>query len=390
MEKLSHRTIDCHTHLVSIDEIDRLVAVMDAVGLAAINLLSLSNPMSPWYAKPGTPDWDRRSHTHDLTVNVAALLAKALHPDRVYVFGGLDHNTPEVLAGHHNYAEQAYELIDMGVDGFKMWMGPYMRAIIGLPLDAPEFDPFYSLLEENDLPLLIHGGSSRPEEVEGYLGKHPRLKVIYPHFGGYARDLPRGRQLLDTWPNTYLDVTPGWLFRAFSDNRDETRAFFVDYQDRILFGTDTAITNIPNDDVAAINAGIERCANRQRFIARFLERKEDLHLEELGMSRDDETNPALTEIQRATARERWAEHGLYLEDDVLNKVLAGNFQRLAGSHPRRVDVKRTLASCEQLLERVRQGSDDETKGPDGRSPAEIKAQNLEELERIIAQFRALA
>ena len=389
MKKLSHRVIDCHVHLFSIVEIDRLMEVMDSVGLVAINLLSLSNPMAPWYAKPGTPDWFRRSHTHDLTVNVAALMCKALRPDRVFVFGGLDHNTPGVLAGHHDYAEQAQKLIDMGVDGFKMWMGPYMRACVGLPLDAPEFDPYYSLLEDTGLPLLIHGGSSVASEVDGYLGKHPKLKVIFPHFGGYARDLSRGRQMLDKWPNAYLDVTPGWLYRAWSDNRDETRAFFIENQDRILFGTDAALTNISSDDSAAIAAGIERCANRERFICRFLERRENLQLEELGMSRDDETDPALSEVQRNTARERWAEHGLYLEDEVLAKIYAGNFTRLAGSQPRKVSAKHALASCEQLIERVREQPNDQETGPHGRSPAEIKVQNLKELEQIASHFRKM-
>lgn len=383
------RIIDCHTHLLGSDEIDGLLQTMNGTGLSAVCLLAQVSPKPVWWAKPDTPAWYQNSRRFDLSANVASMLGKAQHPDKVFVFGGLDYNTPEVLSGRYDFAEQARTLIDMGVDGFKMWMGPYIRMRTGLPLDAPEYDDYYALLESASLPILYHAGP-RPE-IEGFLRKHPKLKVIFAHFFGGSRDLEGLASFLDAWPNTCVDLAPGRIFRGLSDNRDAAREFFIKYQDRILYGTDNAVRDPQS---------VARCQNKARFIRRFLERKDDLQLEELGMSKQDELNPALNEEQRIGAHERWAEHGLYLEEDVLAKIYAANFERMASRSPRGVNPTVALAETEKLLDRVRQQPDDVTAAFDGETFAfkedpfqeqlgPWKARHLQELERIATGFRAM-
>ena len=47
-------------------------------------------------------------------------------------------------------------------------------------------------------------------------------------------------ELLDRYPNLYLDITPGWeMFENFAKDREYWRNFFGRHSRRILFGTDT-------------------------------------------------------------------------------------------------------------------------------------------------------
>ena len=58
-------------------------------------------------------------------------------------------------------------------------------------VDTPQMDGFYTSLEECGLPILFHAGDCRfdfsgPVRISRVLNKHPKLKVIAAHFGGYT------------------------------------------------------------------------------------------------------------------------------------------------------------------------------------------------------------
>ena len=57
-------------------------------------------------------------------------------------------------------------------------------------VDDPLFDPVYEELIARDLPVLIHAGDPRykfsnPSRFVNVIEKHPKLKMISAHFGGY-------------------------------------------------------------------------------------------------------------------------------------------------------------------------------------------------------------
>lgn len=65
---------------------------------------------------------------------------------------------------------------------------------------------------------------------------HPWLGA---HLGGNPEDLPRLQNLLDRFPNLYLDCSATrWLAREVSARRDAAREFFIRNQTRIIFGSD--------------------------------------------------------------------------------------------------------------------------------------------------------
>lgn len=58
-------------------------------------------------------------------------------------------------------------------------------------IDSITMDPIYEVLTSLNMPILVHAGDSRydysgPRRIANVLDKHPNLKVIAAHFGGYT------------------------------------------------------------------------------------------------------------------------------------------------------------------------------------------------------------
>ena len=124
--------------------------------------------------------------------------------------------------------------------------------------------------------------------------RHPDTTFIGAHVGCYAENLKWVGQLLDECSNFYVDISAriGELGRQ----PYSTRRFFLKYADRILFGTDAG-------------ADVEM----YRIYYRFLE------------TDDEYFNYGLGEIP---GQGRWCIYGLYLPDDILQKVYYLNASRI--------------------------------------------------------------
>lgn len=329
--------IDCHTHIIEKHDAaagDRLLALARKGGLAAINILAL-----------GELTWGEG--------NAPGLVAKARHPQEIYLFAGLDYS---ILAGEAGpshllpFFEQVARLRAMGCDGLKMINGkPDFRRNAGLALDSPIYDKCFRQLASLGLPLLWHVNDPEefwdpqlaPEwakapgwlyderhpskesihaETERMLARHPEVKVIFAHFYFLSADLPRAARLLERFPNVHLDLAPGIeMFHNFSANLAAARDFFLRYQDRILFGSDL-VEGSP--------------LSRVEVVRRCLETDDVFHVP---------TDESLF----------WPDHrtilrGLKLPPSVLAKVYAGNFRRLAGDHPRPLDLAAVRAELARL------------------------------------------
>ena len=146
---------------------------------------------------------------------------------------------------------------------------------------GPEFPSFQELIES--LYRLIEA--------------HPGTTFITAHVGCYPENLGFGSQMLDRYPNLYTDISAriAELGRAPYTARE----WFHKYADRILFGTDVT----PRPDW-------------YRTYFRFLETADEYFSYEPG-----EGNPG---------QGRWRIYGVYLPDDVLQKVYHDNAARLLG------------------------------------------------------------
>ncbi len=179
-----------------------------------------------------------------------------------------------------DFAPSQVALIDSavaaGVMGLKVYksLGLTSRDSSGnrIAVNDPRLDPIWKACGDNNIPVLIHSGepasfwhpkdkfnerwlelrqkprryrdpASNPSfeeilaEQHDVFRKHPNTLFINAHLGWMGNDLDRLGTHLDTFPNVMTEI--GAVLAELARQPKRARQFFVDYQDRILFGKDS-------------------------------------------------------------------------------------------------------------------------------------------------------
>jgi predicted TIM-barrel fold metal-dependent hydrolase len=111
--------------------------------------------------------------------------------------------------------------------------------------------PFWDSLDERNerwLELTSHPGRVRSntnpapfetliQEQHNIFKKHAKTTFIAAHFGWFPNDLARLGKLLDDMPNVVVEF--GAVIAELGRQPKAAKAFFIKYQDRILFGKDS-------------------------------------------------------------------------------------------------------------------------------------------------------
>jgi Amidohydrolase len=348
---------DCHIHYPHPSQMPGLIQVCDSLKIDRLNIVC-------------TPDRARLSLVPD------ALHLKAHHPQRVFVFGGLDvsayFRAPQQVGAL--FAASLDGLTAAGCDGIKMIEGkPDMRKMLPIPpFDGAEFAPYWEKMAQTHIPLLFHvndpeefwdadripdwarqrgwfygdgtfiNNETQYTEIFNVLSQNPTLKVIFAHFFFLSAQLPRLADLLDHYPNVYIDLTPGIeMYRNFSAAIERTREFFIKYQDRILFGTDIgarALLSSPQTDIQ-----LPESQERVTLTRNFLENPGEFSLQpDSGFLFGTLETPF---------------HGLDLPDSILNKIYYQNFGRVVSPTPRPLSPGAIVEMCQQIEHMIQiQGS----------------------------------
>ena len=162
----------------------------------------------------------------------------------------------------------------LGVGEISKAFGLRIRKADGtrLTIDDPELDPVWAACGRLGVPVLIHtaepqeffepidfqnerwlelalyrdrrypaGEFPRFEELmterNRMFKKHPKTTFIAAHFAYHASDLARMATLFDEYPNVHTEV--GAILAELGRQPRAARAFFIKYQDRIIFGKDS-------------------------------------------------------------------------------------------------------------------------------------------------------
>ncbi len=260
---------------------------------------------------------------------------KTFAPERYYVFGGVNWSAwPEHGDNFGQWAAQRFrEQVSRGAQGLKIWkpFGLHVRDQHDklVAIDDPRLDPLWAATGELNLPVMIHVAdpvaffdpldeyNERWEELHTHpdwqftsppfpafetimtqfanlISRHPHTNFIGAHVGCYAENLAWVTQLLDKCPNLYVDIAArlGELGRQ----PYTARRFFINYADRILFGTDWP-------------ANVDWYRHHYRFLE----------------TDDEYFNYDLEEIPR---QGRWRVYGMFLPDDVLERIYFKNAAKL--------------------------------------------------------------
>ncbi len=345
--------IDVHNHLgggkdrLTPELVARYLREMDAAGVQTVVNLD--------------GGWGDR-----LVETIAAL--DSAHPGRFLTFALIDFSGIDDEGWSRREADRLEQSFRAGARGLKFHktFGLNVRYRDGrlVPVDDPKLDPIWDVCARQNRPVLIHTadpsafftpldrfnerwhelnqnpgwlffGDRFPrrqdllDALHRVIANHPGTTFINTHFGNNAEDLAAVAEKLDKYPNMFVDIDA--RISELGRQPYSARRFFLKYQDRILFGTDT-----PPDRKA------------YRIYYRFLET-------------DDEYFDCSESHHRQGF---WNIYGIFLPDEVLEKVYRKNAERLLAIPP---------ASTASKELRIRRTEDFEVTG-DGSAAAWAKAE----------------
>jgi predicted TIM-barrel fold metal-dependent hydrolase len=309
--------VDVHNHLgggkafLTPERVRRYLEEMDAAGVRAVVNLD--------------GGWDDR-----LKETLAAL--DEAHPGRFLTYALVNFEGVDDPDWSEREAQRLERGFQAGAKGLKFHktFGLNVRYKDGrlMPVDDPKLDPIWELCSKYKRPVEIHTadpgafftpldrynerwhelnehpnwlfyGDRFPKRSELHtqrnrvIAKHPKTTFICAHLANDGEDLATLGRWLDAYPNMYVDIDA--RISELGRQPYSARRFFLKYQDRILFGTDTAP---------------DRSAYRMYY--RFLE------------TDDEYFDPARGHHRQGF----WMIYGVFLPREVLEKLYVKNAERL--------------------------------------------------------------
>ncbi len=257
VEKAKFPFIDIHSHQFRMgsQDLSKLVKHMDAMNMAVMVNLS------------GSSDNGLKKMLDNVNVN---------YPNRFVVFANVDFRG----VGKKDWAEKAVNQLEIdvknGAKGLKVYKSLGLRNTDTdgkrIAIDDSRLDPIWKKCGELGIPVLIHAADPKSfwdpmdsknerwlelktkprrkrsntdpapweqiiQEQHNMFKKHPNTKFINAHMGWYANNLSKLGELLDVMPNMYVGIAA--VIAELGRQPRNAKAFFIKYQDRVLFGKDS-------------------------------------------------------------------------------------------------------------------------------------------------------
>ena len=253
------------------------------------------------------------------------------YPDRFTVFVQLDWTNLDAPDFAQQMVRQIDDAVARGARGLKITkeLGLLVRYKSGklLTVDDPRLDPIWAECGRLGIPVAIHvtdpeaffhpldATNERFEELidnpdwsfygpqfpskesiiearDRMFAKHPSTTFISLHVGNWPEDLDYVSDLLNRHPNVVVEI--GARVAELGRQPRRARRFFLEYQDRILFGTDFSVSE-------------DMYRNHFRWL---------------------ETADEYFDYWSAPEQGRWKIYGIDLPDEVLEKVYHRNADRI--------------------------------------------------------------
>tara|TARA_B100000900_G_scaffold403509_1_gene410685 strand:+ start:4845 stop:5987 length:1143 start_codon:yes stop_codon:yes gene_type:complete len=324
IKRAKYPFVDVHSHQWGMPTMDlnELVSEMDEINMKFIINLSGSG-FGPQVAK-------------DLYFNESIKNIKENQPERIGLFVNVDFNSIDVENHVENQVNIIRDAVSKGAIGLKVYksLGLTNKDSKGerVRVDDERLEPIWEVCGELNIPVLIHSADpfqfwlpkdsqnerwfelkEKPnrfygdsdfippfqeiiEEQHTVFKRHPNTTFINAHFGWMGNDLKKLGAHLDDHPNVMTEF--GAVIAELGRQPRAARQFFIDYQDRIMFGKDSY--------------------SKEEFYTYFR-----------ILESDDEY---FTYFRKRHAF--WKMYGLNLPDEVLRKIYYENALRLFPSIPK--------------------------------------------------------
>ena len=322
VERAKFPAVDVHNHLRRADtpeKVDEAVRAMDATNVAAVVNLD--------------GGWGET-----LDKNLERLNGR--YPGRFIQFMRIDWSRIDEPGFGEAMAKELERGFKGGARGLKIskTLGLRAKDKTGklLQVDDPRLDPIWAKCGELGIPVNIHTADpvafwtpldvknerlielmDHPQWVYGpefphreellkqrnaIVQRHPSTNFVGLHMGGAPEDLERVGKWLDKYPNFYVET--GARVPELGRQPYTARRFFLKYQDRILFGTDST----PIAGAKLAKDGQEMYRIHWRWFEtddEYFDARKTHHLQSL-----------------------WRVYGVFLPDEVLRKLYYENAVRL--------------------------------------------------------------
>ncbi len=314
VEKPKYPVIDVHNHLRYANDaaaVAAIIAQMDAAGVKMVVNLD--------------GGWGE-------TLKKNLQRFDEAYPGRFYTYALTDFAGLDDADWGERTAAQVERDFQAGAKGLKFHksLGLTIRYKDGrlMPVDDPKLDPVWRMCAKHRRPVEIHIADPKAfftpldrfnerwhelndhpdwlfygpqfpkfeeilEQLRHVVERHPETTFIGAHFGNCAEDPSMVGEWLDRYPNYFIDIDA--RINELGRQPYTARRFFLKYQDRIMFGTDT-----------------HPSADAYRLYYRFLET-------------DDEYWDSAKSHQRQGF---WMIYSLFLPDEVLEKLYYKNAERI--------------------------------------------------------------
>ena len=262
IEKPLFPVIDIHNHLgggkatLTPDRVKRYLTEMDEAGVKTVVNLDGGFGVR-------------------LKETIAAL--EGTHPGRFATFALVNFDGLDDDDWGMREAKRLEESFAAGAKGLKFHksLGLSYRTKDGkvFPVDDAKLDPVWEMCAKHNKPVVIHvadpaafwtpldkynerwhelnqhpdwlfaDGKRFPlrqeilDQLHRVIARHPKTTFVNTHFGNNAEDLASVAANLDKYPNMYVDIDA--RISELGRQPYAARKFFIKYQDRIMFGTDT-------------------------------------------------------------------------------------------------------------------------------------------------------
>ena len=265
IKRAKYPFVDVHSHQWGMPTMDlnELVSEMDEINMKFIINLSGSG-FGPQVAK-------------DLYFNESIKNIKENQPERIGLFVNVDFNSIDVENHVENQVNIIRDAVSKGAIGLKVYksLGLTNKDSKGerVRVDDERLEPIWEVCGELNIPVLIHSADpfqfwlpkdsqnerwfelkEKPnrfygdsdfippfqeiiEEQHTVFKRHPNTTFINAHFGWMGNDLKKLGAHLDDHPNVMTEF--GAVIAELGRQPRAARQFFIDYQDRIMFGKDS-------------------------------------------------------------------------------------------------------------------------------------------------------
>lgn len=260
--------IDVHSHHwnMAVQDLSGLVEEMDDLNMKFMINLSGS----------GYATFLGKQSLMDLNLSKSLKNVKENFPSRFGVFVNLDLKKIDDKDFASSSVKILQNAVKDGAIGLKIYkdLGLTLKDSKGIrvKVDDKRLSPIWNACAKLNIPVLIHSGEPSPffdpidkynerwlharqkprsfrppekypsfdtvmKEQYNMFKNHSNTTFINAHMGWMANDLDKLEKHLDSLPNVYTEI--GAVIGELGRQPRRARQFFIDYQDRVMFGKDT-------------------------------------------------------------------------------------------------------------------------------------------------------